>query len=146
MKRKVIDSFRVRHWFLSNFSEATVHLDGVAYRTVEHAYQAAKTSDRAEREWVRESGTAGEAKRRGRKVTLRPDWDEGMKLFVMRTLLRRKFRSPTRAAKLRATGNAELVEGNDWGDRFWGVCGGEGENHLGRLLMEIREEIRENGD
>ena len=40
------------------------------------------------------------------------------------------------------TGDQPLIEGNTWGDRFWGVCGGTGMNHLGRLLMEVREELQ----
>jgi predicted NAD-dependent protein-ADP-ribosyltransferase YbiA (DUF1768 family) len=60
----------------------------------------------------------------------------------MRDLLRQKFAHPELRRLLLATGDAELVEGNTWGDRFWGVCAGRGQNHLGRLLMAIRAEIR----
>ena len=84
-----------------------------------------------------------EAKRLGGRIPIRYDW-ESVKLDVMETLLRDKF---TRHADLRIllldTGDRELVEGNTWDDRFWGVCEGVGENHLGRLLMKIRAELRE---
>lgn len=83
-----------------------------------------------------------EARRLGGRIFIRYDWEE-VKLGVMETILRDKF---TRHADLQAlllgTGDRDLVEGNTWGDRFWGVCGGVGENHLGRLLMQIRAELR----
>lgn len=59
----------------------------------------------------------------------------------MRDLLDLKFADPALAALLLATGDADLVEGNDWGDRFWGVCDGAGANMLGRLLMELRTRL-----
>jgi ribA/ribD-fused uncharacterized protein len=124
--------------FLSNFSPATVHLDGVEYPTVEHAYQAAKTLDETEREQVRSAPTPGEAKAQGQKVTVRGDW-ENIKVDVMRDLLRQKFAGPPLRDRLAATAPRTLIEGNTWGDRFWGVYEDEGENWLGRLLMEIRD-------
>lgn len=128
--------------FLSNFWPSEVELDCVHYPTVEHAYQAAKTFDPYHREIVRGFLNPAHAKRAGRRFKCRPDWAD-VKVQVMRVLLRQKF-GPRRAlaAKLEATGDAELIEGNGWGDTFWGVCDGEGENHLGRLLMEIRAENR----
>jgi ribA/ribD-fused uncharacterized protein len=132
-----------RHTAFSNFSPAPVTLDAREYPTVEHAYQAAKTLDPTEREWVRVARSPGEAKRRGRRVTMRPDWD-AVKVEVMRDLLRQKFASGERLHELMATGNDLLMEGNNWHDEFWGVCScpkhGRGLNWLGRLLMEIRAE------
>jgi ribA/ribD-fused uncharacterized protein len=127
-----------RYEFLSNFHPCTVVLDGVEYRTVEHAYQAAKTLDRAEREHVRCAPTPAEAKERGRHLTMRPDWPD-IKIDVMRALLEQKFSTGPLRDKLLATKPSPLIEGNTWDDRFWGVCDGEGENWLGRLLMEIRD-------
>jgi hypothetical protein len=95
--------------------------------------------DPAERDHIRRAGKPGEAKRRGRRATIRPDWEE-VKLDVMEDLLRQKFVGLARALVM--TGDEELVEGNTWGDRFWGVCQGAGENHLGRLLMKIRSELK----
>ena len=134
-----IDSFTSQHRFLSNFEPARVTLDGLVYRTVEHAYQAAKTEDFAERSRVWAAPSAAAAKKLGRRVTLRPDW-ECVKLGVMEDFLRQKFRYDPLKSQLRATGDALLVEGNAWGDTYWGVCCGVGENHLGRLLMKIRAE------
>lgn len=69
------------------------------------------------------------------------DWD-GRKVAIMRGLLREKFAPGSElAARLLATHPRALVEGNDWGDRFWGVCRGQGENWLGRLLEQVRDEL-----
>lgn len=85
---------------------------------------------------------AGEAKKLGRTVVLRPDWNE-VKVSIMRNVLALKFRqNPDLREKLLATGEAELIEGNHWKDTFWGVCNGVGENWLGKLLMELREELK----
>lgn len=124
--------------FLSNFHAATVRLDAVEYPTVEHAYQAAKTMDDDERAHVRSAPTPGEAKARGGHVTLRPDWND-VKVAVMRGLLQQKFADGVLRDRLLATAPRVLIEGNTWGDRFWGVSEGEGQNWLGRLLMEIRD-------
>lgn len=140
MRVTKIDRFDGPNRFLSNFWQATVVLDGESYPTVEHAYQAAKTTHNIERQVVRLQLTPGDAKRAGRRVTKRDDWEQ-VKLSVMLGLLRQKFANQRLAAMLAATGDAELVEGNTWGDRFWGQVDGVGENHLGRLLMQVREEL-----
>ncbi|KKN90113.1 hypothetical protein LCGC14_0232290 [marine sediment metagenome] len=137
----MIDSFNDKHRFLSNFSVSHVKLGGITYPTVEHAYQAAKTLDKTERLRIQRAAGPGRAKRLGRGVTLRPDW-EGTKLRIMLNLLRQKFQFPKLRDLLLATENQELIEGNHWGDTFWGVCQGEGENHLGKLLMQVRDELR----
>lgn len=135
----VIDSFSGQHRFLSNFYLADVIFDGNIYPSVEHAYQAAKTRDVRLRQAVRKARTAGEAKRMGREIILRPDW-EAVKTGHMLVFLRRKFSHEYLRDKLTATGQATLIEGNTWGDRIWGVCGGVGENRLGKLLMRVRAE------
>ena len=128
-----------RYNWLSNFFIVDVRLDGKLYPSVEHAYKAAKTIDPEERR-----GFANQislhAQSLGKKVTLRNDWE--VKLQVMEDLLRQKFRDPWLRTRLLETGEAELIEGNDWGDTYWGVCKGQGKNHLGRLLMKIREELK----
>lgn len=146
-----IASFRGPYAFLSNFSDSTIRYEGVLYPTVEHAYQCAKTLSQVERDRVCfvfaadgkpiRRTTPGEAKRAGRQVTLRADWD-AVRIDVMRQLLVEKFSSVRQAEALIATGDAELIEGNNWGDTFWGRCNGRGENWLGKLLMEIREAVR----
>lgn len=135
-----ITHFQGDNYFLSNFWGCSVEMDGVVYSSVEHAYQAAKTNNLQERERIQKAPTPGEAKRRGRSVTLREDW-ESVKLPVMKQLVINKFRNVELAARLKATGGAELIEGNWWGDTFWGICKGEGENHLGYILMEVRLEL-----
>jgi len=61
----------------------------------------------------------------------------------MLDLVRKKFENPLLRAMLLATEDAVLVEGNTWNDTFWGVCRGRGENWLGRILMQVREECRQ---
>jgi len=142
----MINDFSGRYSFLSNFYPSPVVYDGMEYPTVEHAYQAAKTLNPAEREQIRNLKKKdgfpwpGEAKRVGRRVTLRKDW-ELVKLDIMRLLLVQKFSRSDLKRALVETGTRHLVEGNWWGDTYWGVCKGEGNNYLGRLLMTIRSEI-----
>jgi ribA/ribD-fused uncharacterized protein len=137
-----INSFSGEYRFLSNFWPATVNYDGMKYPSVEHAYQAAKTLDLADRKHIR-TLKAGAAKRYGTNtVKLRPGW-EGMKLQVMESLIYAKFANHLELKEwLLNTGDQELIEGNDWGDTYWGVCG-HGQNHLGKILMRVRLELRE---
>lgn len=137
-----ITSFHGPHRFLSNFYPAPVMLDGTVYPTVEHAFQAAKTTDRAMRWHFLRAPTPGDAKKLGRQVTLRDDWEQ-IKLQVMMDLVWLKFQEPSLSARLVETAGRDLVEGNHWNDRFWGVCGGVGENWLGRILMTVRDTIIE---
>lgn len=133
-----IRSFMGPYRFLSNFWLAEVSLDGVVYPSVEHAYVAAKTLDLGVRAAIAEVDTPGKVKRMGRKLVLRDDWED-VKLQVMEDLLRQKFAPGTALrTQLDLTGSSHLEEGNTWGDTFWGVCRGVGENHLGKLLMKIR--------
>lgn len=141
-KCMVIDSFQDEYRFLSNFYPSRIYIDGVEYPTVEHAYQSRKTENPTVRELIRTARTPGEAKRMGSKVVLRSDWEE-IKVDTMLNLLRLKFNLPTLNKMLLSTGNSELIEGNYWGDTFWGVCRGSGKNILGKLLMQVRQEIRD---
>lgn len=147
MSENKIDRFVGEYAFLSNFHPSTVTYEGKRYPTVEHAFQAAKTFDENSKEAVRKATTPGDAKKLGRLVSLREGWDE-IKVDIMRDLIRRKFQNPFLRPLLLATGDAELIEGNYWNDRFFGVCmrTGVGENHLGRILMEVRDEIRHEKD
>jgi ribA/ribD-fused uncharacterized protein len=135
-----INRFTGEYGFLSNFYHAAVRLDGVTYFSVEHAFQAAKTNNASERNRIRNASTPGAAKKLGRKVKLRPDW-ESVKINIMRDLLQQKFAVDPLKSRLLATNNEELTEGNTWNDQFWGVCDGEGENWLGVILMSIREDL-----
>jgi ribA/ribD-fused uncharacterized protein len=139
----MIGSFAGPWRFLSNFHPCLIQApDGITYPSVEHAYQAQKTNLRTQKEAIRLARTAGQAKRLGRSLCLLADWDD-RRIPIMEALLRQKFADPDLAARLDATGKLRLIEGNTWGDRFWGQCPvGQGSNHLGKLLMKIREELR----
>lgn len=133
-----ITSFKKEYNFLSNFFPVEVVFEDWVYPSVEHAYVAAKSTDPEFRRSVREASSAGAAKRLGRKVKLRPNWVH-LKLEVMGQLLCRKFEHLHLREQLWDTAPRELVEDNNWGDQFWGVCNGVGENYLGKLLMKIRD-------
>ena len=136
----MIDSFTGKFRFLSNFHERPVRMDGVTYTTAEHAYQTEKTEFPDEKILVMKCLTPGQAKRQGRENTMRRDW-ESIKLEVMEEVVRAKFCDSTMQTLLKNTGDSELIEGNNWGDTFWGVCKGEGRNELGKILMKIRGEL-----
>lgn len=142
-----IRQFQDEYRFLSNFSP--LYPEGSALRaqaplmTAEHLFQAAKTNLEAERLAVMAARTPGEAKRLGQKVTLREDWDD-VRVDIMREIVLYKFTDYDLWTLLDATGDRELVEGNTWGDTFWGVDleTGRGFNHLGKILMEVRRILR----
>ena len=138
----IIDRFDGKYAFLSNFYDSNIYdAEGNVYPTVEHYFQAMKTTDANLRKQIATAETPGRAKRMGRRVDLRPDW-QIIKIKVMREALIQKFSEPELRNQLIATGDATLIEGNWWHDTFWGMCDGIGENHLGKLLMEIREELK----
>lgn len=162
---KRIGVFKGDWGFLSNFSPVVVKLcidhqgvphagltgdavDIEEYASVEHAYQAAKFLDAKIRERFRLPGMEpGQAKNYAKYLEnqgkVRPDWKQ-VNLEIMRGLLVQKFTYSILRRKLIATFGAELVEGNWWHDNFFGNCLCDecqsilGQNHLGRLLMEIR--------
>jgi ribA/ribD-fused uncharacterized protein len=139
---KIINNFHENQYrFLSNFYYSPIYVGGLLYPTVEHAYQAQKTTNPIAKEIIRNADTPGKAKRLGREFEQRYKWDE-VKLGIMLELLRKKFSIPELKVKLLVTGNAILIEGNNWNDIYWGICNGIGENHLGKLLMQVREEIK----
>lgn len=142
---EVIDSFKGDNDFLSNFHPSPVEMSGIVYPTVEHAYQAAKTLDKDERQRIADLDTPGAAKKAGQQVALREDWEQ-IKVRVMASLVRKKFDNPDLAQQLLATGEAKLIEGNWWHDRFWGVCDGQGHNYLGRILMDRRSKLKESAE
>lgn len=143
LDKSPVSGFFGDHRFLSNFWPAEVRLEGISYPTVEHAYQAAKCVDPAVRGQIRDAAKPGKAKKMGSRADVRPDWEQ-IRVEVMHDLVRQKFlKHRDLGDLLLATGSAELIEENTWGDTFWGVCDGEGENRLGRILMEVREKIAE---
>ena len=144
----MINEFDKEFAFLSNFYPSPIKIWGIVFPTVEHFYQAAKTTDMFEAEQIAAADTPGKAKHLGRAATLRPDW-ENIKIDIMRIGLEEKFKDPILQAKLLETGDEPLVEGNWWHDNFYGDCKCEkcsrilGHNVLGKLLMDLRAKIKE---
>lgn len=137
-----ISSFRGPNYFLSNFYPSFVEFEGLRYPAVEDAFQAAKTLDKNERIQFTIMPSPADAKRAGRHLKLRPDWEE-VKIDIMYQIVKSKFSIPYLKSELLATGSAELEEGNTHGDRFWGTVAGEGRNELGKILMKVRDELKE---
>lgn len=142
----MIAEFEGKYDFLSNFYPSPIFYDGITYPTNEHFFQAMKTLDQEERKKIAAADTPGKAKRLGRHVQLRADWEQ-IKVDVMRTGLMLKFTDTELAQKLIDTGDEELIEGNWWHDNTWGSCychdcaRKPGRNLLGMLLMELRKEL-----
>lgn len=133
--------FREEYYFLSNFFECQVTYCGITYRNSEAAFQAQKCISNQECERFTDL-SASEAKKLGRKVQITPNWED-MKLKYMYDICRAKFeQNPDIRQKLLATGDRHLEECNKWGDHYWGTVNGKGENHLGKILMKVREELR----
>lgn len=140
---KDILEFRNEYYFLSNFYNAFVRYNDLTFKNNEAAFQAMKCPERAS-EFCNLYGAA--AKRLGRRIQLRKDWGT-VKEQIMYAICLAKFiqNSDLRELLIR-TGDALLIEGNNWNDREWGVCSGIGENKLGKILMRVRNELkRSNG-
>lgn len=131
--------FDKQYAFLSNFEHSPMTVDGHQFENGEAAFQGFKDLSRiAEFETLRPS----QAKRLGRKVNLRSDWEQ-VKTDVMYLVVHAKFsQNEALKQKLLATENRLIVEGNWWGDKIWGVAGGRGENRLGEILMRVRKELK----
>ena len=141
---KDILGFFGEHRWLSNFAPVEVELDWVVYPSVEHAYQAAKIQDFDQR--IAFLSATKDSPKSAKKLgatgkQLRPDW-QYVKEQVMLDLLMQKFASEPYMQKLLETGDCYIEETNMWKDTFWGVCNGVGENKLGRMIMDIRKDLR----
>lgn len=139
----ITDFHEAEYTYLSNFYEADVTYGGLTYGSAEAAFQAQKCMTEAEK-LPFTTARPSKSKGMGRRVPLRPDWEE-VKVGIMEAIVRAKFaQHPELAEKLLATGDKQLIEGNTWGDTCWGVDTrtGRGENHLGKILMKVREELR----
>ena len=147
----MIDKFQGRWRFLSNFYPCEIEYQGIKYPSVEHYYVAMKVNDEQLingryytpadfREMISRVDSPGLAKKIGQLVKIRKDWNN-KKLDFMNWVVREKFKNQELAEMLLSTGDMELIEGNSWNDTFWGVCNGKGKNHLGKILMEVREEL-----
>ena len=153
----MINSFKGRWAFLSNFYPCKIEHQGITYPSTEHYYVAMKVNTDQlingrlypfsdVRELVARVNTPGQVKRFGRSFILRSDWND-VRLDVMEWGLREKFKDEKLSEMLLQTGNEELVECNYWHDNFFGSCtcdkcGNKGQNNLGKLLMKIRSELK----
>ncbi len=136
---KPILGFQGEYRWLSNFVPVDIEFDDVIYPSVEHAYVAAKCNDICDRSPIQKM-TAGQAKRYGKTMHLSP-WFESSKISIMRGFLDQKFSKEPYRQLLIDTDGSYIEETNAWGDTFWGVCDGKGQNILGVLIMQIRSEI-----
>lgn len=135
-----ISEFKGKYFFLSNFYISTVIYGKLIFTSSESAFQSAKVLDLEIKKQFTELSPA-DAQILGQRVKLRDDWEE-VKYEVMKYIVRDKFiRSSSLKCKLMDTGDAVLIEGNTWFDTTWGVCNGKGKNWLGKILMEVRQEI-----
>jgi ribA/ribD-fused uncharacterized protein len=143
---QIISEFKGVYSFLSNFHPSPIFYEGIVFPTNEHFFQAMKTADRDMWGKIARAGTPAHAKKAGRNLALRPDWDR-RKVKVMLYGLRMKFMQRGLVEQLLNTGDATLVEGNWWHDNFWGDCNCHncsaiaGHNMLGKLLMRVRYDI-----
>jgi ribA/ribD-fused uncharacterized protein len=145
-----IKEFKGQNFFLSNFFPHKIFYKGFEFASGEHLFNALKTLNREEAIHVMDASTPGEAKHRGRRVTLRENWDDVERFTAMRNTVGAKFISGgPLATYLVNTGDSFLIEGNTWHDNVWGdcICGRpscqtQGQNHLGLLLMELRTDLQ----
>lgn len=139
----MIREFQGNKRWLSNFSPVKIKLDDKTFSSVEHAYMSAKSDDENWKKFcANEKNTPGQVKRASKNIQLVDDWG-AKKLEVMKHCIRQKFNQEPYKTKLLATGKQHIQEGNKWGDKFWGVClkTNKGLNHLGRLIMQVRDEL-----
>lgn len=137
-----IDSFRGAYNFLSSFYFTDVTYNGYTYKSAEYAFQAAKTTNQADHDYI-VNATPKQLKSRAREIKSRwrPDW-HSVKATIMAEIVYYKFdQNPDLRARLKATGDAILIEGNWWNDTYWGVCRGVGRNMLGKILMIVRNNL-----
>jgi len=136
---KMINSFTGKYSFLSN-----MYPHSAIGKSVEHYFQAAKSTSAEDYQYVVDAVDGYEARARGKKILMRDDWSECKEDVMFNELGVKFYVYPSMQKMLLDTGDEELVEGNTWGDRYWGVDvrTGIGENKLGKMLMQIREEIK----
>lgn len=140
----MISEFKNDERWLSNFAPVRIELDGRVFFSVEHAYMSAKSDEYDWKDFCANPNTsASHVKRASRDIQLIHDWDN-IKLYVMEECVRKKFNQEPYRTKLLNTGDIHIQEGNYWNDKFWGVClkTNRGENHLGRLIMQVRDELK----
>jgi ribA/ribD-fused uncharacterized protein len=137
-------AFRGEYAFLSNMHPCQVDFLGRSYPSSENAYQAQKTLNEELRHYFTLISPT-QAKKKAKDpsfLVIRDEWDKIRRLAMLEVVSAKFNQNPELKAKLLATGDMELVEYNYWNDRYFGVCRGEGENWLGRILMYVRKELR----
>jgi len=138
----MINQFRGEYNWLSNFYSSPIQIEGITYSNAESAFQAMKCDNLADR--IKFTGLSGvEAKRLGRTIELPGDWDWCKRDFMFRVIEEKFTQNPMLKEKLIATGDQEIIEGNTWGDTYWGVCNGKGDNNLGKIIMFVRKVLSE---
>lgn len=138
----IIDKFILKYHFLSNFYPCHVTYQGITYPSSEHAYQAMKSTDNVVRRQIASLVHSGAAKKMGKQIDLRSDWED-VKDQLMYDIVKAKFEQNEHLKEeLLATNDATLIEGNTWHDTYWGICNGVGQNKLGKTLMKVREELK----
>lgn len=140
MEIKKIKSFNGRYKFLSNFFEYPMICGQNTWKTAEHWYQAIKVEEEKDFVQIRDCDSPKTAKELGNTCKRWGYWHV-IKLHYMEMILKRKFSIPKLADKLLSTKEIYLENCNNDNDVFWGTVNGIGENHLGKILMKIREEI-----
>ena len=143
IKKQKIGKFDGEYGFLSNFADAPIIYDGIYYLNSEAAFQAQKTMDIN----IRKTFSylpPNKAKRAGRQINLRSDWEEVKEQLMYEIVLAKFTQNKDLRQKLIDTGEVYLEEGTWWGDRVWGIDlkTGIGENKLGKILMRVREELK----
>lgn len=137
--------FRNGYWYLSNMYPCEIRVNGLVFTCAEACFQSFKTTDLEERKKFQ--GINGfEAKKLGKKIKLRSDWND-IRIEVMTRVVKAKFNQhPDLADKLKATDNLMIIEDNTWNDTFWGVCNDKGKNLLGKIIMRVRKYLYETSD
>jgi ribA/ribD-fused uncharacterized protein len=153
-----ITSFTGQYRFLASPFPCQFWFEDIMYPSSEHAFQAAKTFSGSQRMRIAGQPDWREAKRMGRLLNLRPDWDRLRRAIMLQVVLAKFLQHRDLAAQLTATGDRVLIEGNWWGDTDWGAvkdnhpkwspdlpwwhCGDTawaGHNWLGITLMTVRD-------
>jgi len=139
----MIKEFQGEYRWLSNFWPVTIFFKERRFSSVEHAYMSEKNDAEVWKDFCTNEKDHKIVKKMSDIISLRPNWEE-VKIGIMKELVRLKFQNPELRKKLLATGDTYLQEGNDWGDTFWGVDleTGKGENMLGKIIMDVRDELR----
>lgn len=142
----MIHTFKDENRWLSNMTLVNIHFDGLTFKSVEHAYQSAKSDSLDWKMFCYTEESPYKIKIKSKEISIVDNWDD-IKLGLMEGLLNQKFRQEPFKTQLLNTGDENIQEGNEWGDKFWGVdlksSPNIGENHLGRLIMKIRDKIKE---